>query len=114
MPTDEDKDLYIAVLLFESVAPSGSKESLFQETFVLLRAADEGEARAQALAHGRRSCTSYENAAGETIQWTLKHLVDVTPVLDDELTHGSELYARHFKNYQAYRDFEPLLDGRVD
>ncbi|HYO58229.1 hypothetical protein [Archangium sp.] len=49
-----------------------------------------------------------------TIHWSLKHLVDVSPVLDDDLKDSSELYARHFKNYDAYHAFEPLLGGAVD
>lgn len=108
------KEFYIAVLLFESTSESGRKDPMYQESFVLLQAASEEEARDYALEQGRRGCVSYETAEGETIQWTLKHIVDVSHVLDDELKHGSDLYARHFKNYNAYHDFEPLLGGTVD
>jgi hypothetical protein len=114
MSDNPTKDFYIAILLFESTSESGKKDPMYQESFVLLQAANEEEAHTQAREHGRRGCVSYESAEGETIQWTLKHVVDVSQILDDELKHGSELYARHFKNYKAYYDFEPLLGGTVD
>ena len=31
--------------------------------------------------------------------------------LYDELKDGSTLYSRHFRDYDAYRRFEPLLSG---
>ncbi|MEU5421330.1 DUF4288 domain-containing protein [Streptomyces sp. NPDC001407] len=102
---------YVAVLLCESSAGTEGRTPLFQESFVLLTAEDEAEARAKAEAHGKGLETSYENEAGELITWRLRHVVDVSEVLDERLADGSELYARHFRNYAAYRSFEPLLSG---
>jgi len=106
--------LFIAVLLYEARAKDGSQAPLYQESFVLLRATSEDEARKLAAAHGQQQQTSYTSAEGATIQWSLKHVVDVSPALDEELEHGAELYARHFRNYDAYHSFEPLLGGSVD
>lgn len=114
MSENQKKDFYIAVILLVSTSESGNKEPMYEETFVLLEAASEEEARQSALEHAHQSCARYENVEGEIIQWSLKHIVDVARVLRDEFTHGSELYARYFKNYQAYHDFEPLLGGSVD
>lgn len=105
---------FIAVLLYESRAEDASKAPLYQESFVLLRTTSEEEARRMALAHARQQETSYTNAEGATIRWSLKHLVDVSPSVDAELKHGAELYARHFRNYEAYHSFEPLLGGSID
>ncbi|WP_158501711.1 DUF4288 domain-containing protein [Vitiosangium sp. GDMCC 1.1324] len=114
MSEERPKHFYIAVLLYESTSESGDKEPMYQESFVLLQATNEEEARARALEHARRQDIRYESAEGKTIRWSLKHMVDVSPALDDNLKDGSELYARHFKNYDAYRAFEPLLGGTVD
>lgn len=46
---------------------------------------------------------------GETVTWTLKHIIDVNRALDDDFRDQSELYARHFRNYTAYAAFEPRL-----
>jgi hypothetical protein len=32
--------------------------------------------------------------------------------LYDANTDGAEIYARHFRDYQAYKEFEPLLSGK--
>lgn len=102
---------YIAVLLCEATSTAEDHVPLYQENFVLLTAQDEEEARGKALAHGERLETSYDNGLGETITWRLRHVVDVSEVLDAELGDGSELYSRHFRNYAAYHAFEPLLSG---
>ncbi|MFF3619333.1 DUF4288 domain-containing protein [Streptomyces sp. NPDC002467] len=102
---------YIAVLPCETSADSNDHAPLYQESFVLLTAADEARAREKAEVHGKGLETSYENEAGELITWRPRHVVDVGEVLDERLTDGSELYARHFRNYAAYCCFEPLLSG---
>ena len=114
MPDSAKASLYIAVLLYEARAESGHEPPLYQESFVLLQATSEEEARGLALARAREEQVRYTSAEGKTLQWSLKHLVDVSPVLDERLKSGSELYARHFRNYDAYHAFEPLLGGSVD
>ncbi|GAA0338421.1 DUF4288 domain-containing protein [Streptomyces blastmyceticus] len=102
---------YIAVLLCQSSSDAEDHVPLYQESFVLVTAQSEAQAREKAAAHGKALETSYENERGELITWRLRHVVDVGEVLDERLTDGSELYARHFRNYAAYRSFEPLLSG---
>ncbi|MFJ2738770.1 DUF4288 domain-containing protein [Streptomyces sp. NPDC087440] len=102
---------YIAVLLTRATSDADGHEPLYAEDFVLLAADSEEEARTKALAHGRSQETSYENERGERITWKLLHVVDVSEVLDTTLRDGADLYSRHFKNYEAYRAFEPLLPG---
>jgi len=58
----------------------------------------------------------YPNEDKEIITWSLKQIVDVNSVLYDDFddsNDGVELYARHFRNYEAYRSFEPLLSGET-
>jgi hypothetical protein len=55
---------------------------------------------------------SYTNENGETITWSLQQVVDVNSVLDNDFDSSEDivdLYARHFRNYEAYHSFEPLL-----
>ncbi|MDF5711172.1 MAG: hypothetical protein PUP90_26750 [Nostoc sp. S4] len=55
---------------------------------------------------------SYKNENGETITWSLKQVIDVNSVLDDDFNlanNGVDLYARNFRNYEAYYSFEPFL-----
>ncbi|MCX5206631.1 DUF4288 domain-containing protein [Streptomyces sp. NBC_00237] len=105
---------YIAILLTEATSEAPDHEPLYAEDFVLLTADSEEEARAKALTHGRSQETSYENEQGERITWKLLHVVDVNEVLDASLGDRADLYSRHFKNYDAYRAFEPLLFSEQD
>lgn len=109
-----EQHIYVAVLLYESTSQSGDKAPLYEESFVLLHARDEQHARSKALEHARRSSTSYKNAEGALIHWSLKQIVDVSEVQGGRLDDGAELYSRHFRDLDAYRAFEPLLGGSVD
>ncbi len=105
---------YIAVLLYESSSPDPSYTPTFEECFVLVRAPSDDEARARAQQHSTSRQTSFQNAAGQLIHWKLKHIVDVSKILADALDDGSDIYARHFKDYDSYHRFEPLLGGTLD
>jgi hypothetical protein len=107
----ESGSLYVAVLVSESSSDAPDHVPLYEESFVLLRAASHEEAAERAHALGEREQASYRNESGETITWTLKHVVDVSDVVDDTLDDGATVYARHFRAYDAYRRFEPLLSG---
>ncbi|WP_030155652.1 DUF4288 domain-containing protein [Streptomyces sp. NRRL S-244] len=106
---------YVAVLLCAAEASastaSDGQPPLYRESFVLLAARNEDEARQKARAHGEGMETDYRNAEGELITWTFRQLVDVAEVPDDRVGDGTELYTRHFRNLAAYTAFEPLLSG---
>ncbi|MDQ1304492.1 MAG: hypothetical protein QG671_319 [Actinomycetota bacterium] len=105
---------FIALLLSRSSSDRQGYRPLWQEDVVLLRAASLTEARAKARARGEQAQTSYANEYGETIVWTFERIVDVAEVIEDDLSGDADLYSRAFRNYQAYADFEALLNGELD
>ena len=54
---------------------------------------------------------SYKNEKAETITWSVKQIVDVNSLLYDRIEDGTELYARHFHNYEAYQQFDYGYNG---
>ncbi|MBE3558432.1 MAG: DUF4288 domain-containing protein [Ktedonobacteraceae bacterium] len=106
-PVQSNLPFYIAVLLWESSSDRPDYRPLYEESILLIAATSEEEARQKALVSASKY--SYDNVYGETITWSLKHLVDVQPALEEKFSDVTELYARHFRNYEAYRAFEPLL-----
>ncbi len=100
---------YMAVILYEAQSDAPDYKPLYEESFVLIRASTEDEAREKAAIYTQEQLSSYQNEFGETITWVVKHIIDVSPVLTDTIEDGSELYARHFRDYQAYSAFEPML-----
>jgi hypothetical protein len=101
---------YIAILLYESAAPLPDYVPLYEESILLLIATSQEEAEDKARRYAEKP-NVYLNELGETITWTLKHVVDVNPILYAGFNDEAELYARHFRNYAAYRSFEPRLSG---
>jgi Domain of unknown function (DUF4288) len=104
-------EVYVAVVIYESSSELGGYKALFEESFMLVQASSLDEARQKALQFAVEHSSTFENEAGESITWSLKHVLDVNQVLYDVNTDGAEIYARHFRNYQAYQAFEPLLSG---
>ncbi|GAB4564359.1 MAG: hypothetical protein Tsb0020_14480 [Haliangiales bacterium] len=109
----DTSDYYIAVVLFVSTSDSATYRPLYEESLLLVTAADEDAAHAKAETAAKARETTYDNDMGETIMYAFKEIVDVRQV-DDALVDGAEVYSRHFRNYDAYRDFEPMLDGSID
>ena len=107
--TSKEQSFYIAVILYESSSSAPEYKHLYEECFVLIKATSLEEANEKALVYSREQEGSYQNEYNNTITWSLKQVVDVNSVLYDEFDDGTELYARHFHNYEAYRLFEPLL-----
>ncbi|MHC5938889.1 DUF4288 domain-containing protein [Nostoc sp.] len=106
------KSFYIAIIIYKSSSDKYDYQPLYQESFILIKAASLEEAKVKALNHGKNESVNYTNENGETITWSLQQVVDVNSVLDDDFDSSEDivdLYARHFRNYDAYQLFEPLL-----
>jgi Domain of unknown function (DUF4288) len=102
---------YIAVLVYESSSDSPNYQKLYEEDYILIKAYSDEDAKQKAAQLSQKGQHTYKNEQGENITWTLKLILDVSPILSENFEHGSELYTRFFHNYQAYVDFEPLLSG---
>ncbi|MBN3870517.1 DUF4288 domain-containing protein [Nostoc sp. JL33] len=106
------ESFYIAIIVYKSSSDKDDYQPLYKESFVLIKATSLEEVKAKALNHGKNESVSYTNENGETITWSLQQVVDVNSVLDDDFDSSEDivdLYARHFRNYDAYQLFEPLL-----
>ena len=104
-------NVYVAVLVYESFSSSPEYKALFEESFMLVKASSIEEAHQKTQKYADAHTSTFQNEAGDSITWNLKHIVDVNQVLYDINSDGSEIYARHFRNYQAYKNFEILLSG---
>src|SRR5262245_6148498 len=105
---------YVAVLLSESSSDSSTYVPLYNETIAIVAAESPAEAQAKALNLGRRNEMEFLNKYGEKVTWRFRKVVDVAPLLAQELCDGTELYSRHFRDIHAYEAFEPLLRGELD
>ncbi|MGI2909255.1 DUF4288 domain-containing protein [Tolypothrix sp. VBCCA 56010] len=109
---DKVESFYIAIILYKSSSDKPDYQPLYQESFVMIKATSLQSAKEKAIKHGKNENVSYTNENGETITWSLQQVVDVNSVLYDDFDSsedGVDLYARHFRNYEAYQSFEPLL-----
>jgi hypothetical protein len=105
----KDRRVFAALLVYESFSSARDYRPLYEETVTLFTAESDEIARRKAQLHGENRETSYDNADGDTITWRLKHVIDVTEVIDNPSDDGAEVYTRHFGNYQAYEMFESQL-----
>lgn len=108
------QEFYVAVAVLSARVEGKNTEPLYQETFHLIRASDESSARAKAEILFREMSHSYLNGQGETVSWKLEEIVDVALIGESGFEHGSELYTRHFRDFEAYKRFEPLMEGMLE
>jgi len=104
---------YVAISIYESSSPAPDYKPLFEECLTIIEAESEEQARQKTQTAALEAQHSYQNQYGATITVTLKQIVDVALVLEQPMGDGANLYARFFRNYQAYCDFEPLLSGEA-
>jgi hypothetical protein len=97
---------YIALLLSVSSSGAPDHRPLYEEDVVLVHATSVEHARHRAGQLGERRRTSYRNDRGETITWAFLRIVDVAPVLYEDLSVDTELYSRHFRDIEAYDRFD--------
>lgn len=104
----------MAVAVLCATVSGGRCDALFQETFCLVRAKDDIDARTKAEALFNAMIHSYQNEQGEVVSWSLREIVDVSLIGEPSLKHGTELYSRHFRDFAAYRKFETALGEGFD
>lgn len=109
--TEKTPQWYLAIVLYESSSPDPNYKPLYEECISLIEADSDAHARQKVEKLAIDSQTSYQNQFGQTLHQTIKHIIDVAPLVDEKLQDGATLYARFFRNYQAYHDMEPLLSG---
>nr|MDQ2888860.1 DUF4288 domain-containing protein [Chloroflexota bacterium] len=82
MKTEEVQKLtfYIAVIIYESSSDASGYQKLYEEDYVLVKASSDEDARQKALQLAQKGKQTYKNEYQETITWTLKHTLDVSPV----------------------------------
>ena len=97
---------YAALVLFESSSDQAGYAPQFEESLILVTAqsADDARAKAAYFAHQRQS--QYQTASGAVIRWILTKIVDISPVVDEPLGDGSEIYSRHFRTLTDYERFD--------
>ena len=109
---EDNKSYYAAVLVFEASSDQANHQPLYEESVVLVKAASEEDAEELAIQLGNSQETSYQNQDGQTINHRFKCLLEVQAIQDGWIKHGSTIYSRHFRDYAAYENFEPLLNGQ--
>ncbi len=86
---------FTASLLFKSNIPKEPEaQALWEESIVLVSAADEEEARSKAEDIGKRREHEYLAAAGNEVRWTFEKIESIHQILVEHLEHGTEVYSR--------------------
>jgi len=97
---------FTASLLFKSNIPNEpDSEALWEESIVLIRAANEEEARIKAEDSGKRREHEYLASAGNPVRWTFERIESVHEILAENLEHGTELFSR----FLSFSDVQNLL-----
>jgi hypothetical protein len=76
---------------------------LYEELIVVVRAENEAEAKAKAIAAAKKGAIDYKTASGAMAKWRLAGVIDLLDLDEDSLDDGTEVGWRFFRNISAYR-----------
>jgi hypothetical protein len=81
-------------MVFQCLGPNeGSRDRLYEERIILVKAATEEEARVKAERFGKASEHEYRNVDGKRIVWRFKKILDVACLSwETAIADGSEVY----------------------
>ena len=99
-------EYYVAIIVYKSASDSAGYTPLYEECITLVKANTMDEARSKVEDLTKHRSTKYKNAEGQEISWSLYSIVDINPMLEDSFDEVTEIYARHFRDIEAYRKFE--------
>ncbi len=89
-------------MIFESVHPNpDGDEALFEDRIILVRAVDEEDAERKAASAGKKAEHEYRNVYGDTVVWAFREVLDVVPIYDSDLAHGSEVYSHLIRSHEV-------------
>ncbi len=80
-------------VLLRSVVNGGAQpdDPIFEERVLVVQAPDEGMASNKAEKFVGE--VRYRNGDGETVEWLLDEVLDISPILDETITDGTEVYS---------------------
>lgn len=116
--TEAQTRWYAVKVLFESVHSgdplpdksdaddSDDNLKLFEESIILVKALNESQANERAALHAKKGEHEYLNAYGVSIKVQFVRILHTFELNDDELTDGTEIYARfiHARNENTAMD----------
>jgi hypothetical protein len=101
-------EYYVAVVIYKSASDSSDYTPLYEECITLVKADTEEDARLRIEKLAKNRSAKYKNIEGQEISWSLYKIIDINPMLEDSIGDITEIYARHFKDIDAYNKFETL------
>lgn len=81
---------------------------MYEEFTLLIRVNTEIEARKKLDFLVQSRNTQFKTQNGTEISWVYHKTIDLVPMLEDEIEEITEIYARHFKDFGAYKKIEIL------
>jgi len=97
-------ETYFARLLNVSSSREPDYRPLHEESFILVRASSEKEARARAEQYGRQSAHQYKSVDGLHIKWQFLEVLDVVLAIDDDFKNDiMELSGWFFHDLEMYK-----------
>lgn len=89
---------YTVRLLSKAVVNDKTKRSLFDESFVVIKASSYDQAVKKARECGKRSETAYRSNYGHDVRWKFLSVVEVKEVIGGSIGDGTEVYSRLFRS----------------
>jgi hypothetical protein len=109
---------YLAIYVTSASSSNIERGVMYCENFSIINAKTEEDARlklAEFLKDAEKPLEMEQDGKPATVYQKVNYIIDVFAILDkiDKKTDVIEFYWRHFRNIEAYENFEPMLKGEL-
>ena len=100
---------YCVSVLFVSIhTPKSEHERLYEESLLLIEAADETAAIEVAEARARSESVEYDTLTGDKTRWEFDRVLSVFEIGKERPASGTEVFSRFLKKSEADSLSQPL------
>jgi hypothetical protein len=105
--------MWFCVSLLRVAEKNGQRDekSLWEERFMLIKSANEQDARSQIEETCSQNQAAYKNNKGELISWKFVTVERVYPIDQDNLTSGTEVFSRFLRSSEAQSLMTPFAEA---
>jgi len=112
MTIDSRNSFFTVAVLFRSLRDGRYlPENLWEESFLLLRATSDEQARTKAASIASAKRLTYRASTGETLTWEFFKISASYELSDDQLADGTEIFSRHLRDSEVQSLLTPFSDS---
>jgi len=104
---------FTANILMECLSSDPTAKPFWEESIILIQAADEDEARKKGEETGKKAEHEYDAISGDHIKWVFDRVADIYELVPNKLEEGTEVFSRFLRDSEVKSLSRPFEDDEI-